>query len=135
MARAHPLFGAGLGGYWAEIPLYHHASGILTPQQAHNDYLELLASGGLIAIGLFLWFAVALWRTSRNALSKFTGIQRVYAVGAIIGIAGVAVHSLVDFGLHITSNALIFVMLLALLSLNPIKQRRSAQEHRSAAFN
>ncbi len=135
MARAHPVFGAGLGGYWAEIPLHHNASGVLTPQQAHNDYLELLASGGIIAVGLFIWFAVALLRISRSALSTFTSVQRVFAVGAVIGIAGVAVHSLVDFGLHITSNAVIFVMLLALLSVNPIGQRLSAQAHRNGAFN
>jgi O-antigen ligase len=135
MARAHPVFGAGLGGYWAEIPMYHNASGVLSPQQAHNDYLELLASGGIIAVGLFLWFAVAFFRVSRKALQRFTSLQRVFAAGAIIGIAGVAVHSMIEFGLHITSNAVIFVMLLAVLSLNPIKQRLSAQEHRSAAFN
>jgi O-antigen ligase len=135
MARAHPVFGAGLGGYWAEIPMYHNASGVLSPQQAHNDYLELLASGGIIAVGLFLWFAVAFFRVSRKALQRFTSLQRVFAAGAIIGIAGVAVHSMIEFGLHITSNAVIFVMLLAVLNLNPIKQRLSAQEHRSAAFN
>jgi O-antigen ligase len=135
MARTHPVFGAGLGGYWAEIPVYHNASGVLTPQQAHNDYLELFASGGIIAVALFLWFAVAFFRVSQNALHRFTELQRVFAVGAIIGIAGIAVHSMIEFGLHITSNAVIFVMLLAVLSLNPIKQRLSAQEHRRAAFN
>jgi O-antigen ligase len=135
MARAHPVFGAGLGGYWAEIAEYHNASGLLTPQQAHNDYLELVASGGIIAVVLFLWFAITLFRVSRHALNTLTGVQRVFAVGAIIGIAGVGVHSLIEFGLHITSNAVIFVMLLGLLSLNPIKQRLSAQEHRSASFN
>jgi O-antigen ligase len=135
MARAHPVFGAGLGGYWAEVPLYHDASGVLTPQQAHNDYLELLASAGIIGLILFCWFAVELFRISRKALGTFTGLQRVLAVGAMIGIAGVAFHSLVEFGLHITCNAFIFVMLLALLSLSPIKQRHTPQAHRSAAFN
>jgi len=135
MTRAHPIAGAGLGAYWAEIPAYHDASGVLSPQQGHNDYLELLASGGLIGLGLFAWFLVVLILTARNALARFTGIQRVFAVGAIIGIVGVGVHSLVDFGLHITGNALVFVMLLALLSVNKIDQRPAAQVHRSAAFN
>ena len=135
MTRAHPIAGAGLGAYWAEIPAYHDASGVLSPQQGHNDYLELLASGGFIGLGLFAWFLVALILTARNALARFTGIQRVFAVGAIIGIVGVGVHSLVDFGLHITGNALVFVMLFALLSVNKIDQRPAAQVHRSAAFN
>ena len=135
MARAHPIAGAGLGGYWAEIPVYHDASGILTPQQGHNDYLELLASGGLIGGAIFLWFVIVLVRRARAALASFTALQRVFAAGAIIGIVGGGVHRLVDFGLHITANGLVFVMLLGLISLKPIDQRVSAQEHRSAAFS
>jgi O-antigen ligase len=135
MARAHPIAGAGLGGYWAEFPVYHDASGVLTPQQAHNDYLELLASGGLIGAAIFVWFTFALVQQCRKALRTFTGIQRVIACGSIIGIFGVALHSLVEFGLHITANALAFVILLAILSLKNLNQRPLAQEHRTAAFN
>ncbi len=135
MVRAHPISGAGLGGYWAEIPAYHDASGVLTPQQAHNDYLELLASGGLIGAAVFIWFTVALVQQCRKALQTFNGLQRVIAFGSIIGIFGVAVHSLVEFGLHITCNALAFVILLSILSLNNLNQRAVAQEHRTAAFN
>jgi len=135
MARAHPIAGAGLGGYWAEIPVYHDASGVLSPQQAHNDYLELLASGGLIAAAIFVWFVFALVQQCRKALQTFTGFQRVIAFGSIIGIFGVALHSLIEFGLHITANAFAFVILLAVLSLKSLNQRPLAQEHRSAAFN
>ncbi len=134
MARAHPVFGAGLGAYWAEIPRYHDASGVLSPQQAHSEYLELLASGGVVGIALLAWFVVMLVRRIQNALVAYTGTQRVLAMGAVVGLVGVAVHSLVDFGLHITSNALLFVMLLALISMNPLDQRVQAQAHRSGAF-
>jgi hypothetical protein len=78
---------------------------------------------------------VALIQRTKHVLATFTGIQHVLAVGAIIGVIGVGVHSLVDFGLHITGNALVFVMLLGLLSAGRIDQRPGAQEHRSAAFN
>ena len=122
MARAHPIAGAGLGGYWAEIPVYHDASGVLTPQQAHNDYLELLASGGLIGTALFVWFVVALGQQCRRARLISNGFQRVIGYGSIIGILGVALHSLIEFGLHITANALAFVMLLSILSLNNLNQ-------------
>jgi O-antigen ligase len=131
MARAHPIAGAGFGAYWAEIPAYHDASGVLTPQQGHNDYLELLASGGLIGVGLLAWFLVGLIQTTRHALANFGGVQRTVAVGAVIGIVGVGVHSLVEFGLHITCNAAVFVMLLAILSMNKIDQRPPLQAQRS----
>jgi len=135
MARAHPIAGAGFGAFWAEIPVYHDASGVLTPQQAHSEYLEVLASGGLIGVGLFAWFIIAVVQRIPRALRTYTGVQRVLAVGSIIGLLGVAVHSLVDFGLHMMGNALVFVLLLAMLSLTPLDQRVMAQAHRKGSFN
>ena len=117
MFKAHPIMGAGFGGYWAEVPLFHQASGRLTPQQAHNDYLEVLASGGIAGVALLIWFAFAVVRHARNALTATDEFQRAVASGAIIALVGVAVHSVVDFGLHITVNALVFVALVAILSL------------------
>jgi O-antigen ligase len=121
MFKAHPIAGAGLGGYWAEVPVHHTASGVLTPQQAHNDYLELLSSGGVLAAALFVWFAVVLIRQARQSVTATHGFQRAIVLGAIISVAGVAVHSLVDFGLHITINALGFVILLGILSLKTFR--------------
>ena len=134
MARAHPIAGAGLGAFWAEIPLYHDASGLQTPQQAHNDYLELLASGGVIGAAIFVWFGVLLIRAGRRAAQNYADFQRAAALGAILGILGIGVHSLVDFGLHITINALVFMILLSILSLERMDQRPAAQAHRTATF-
>src|ERR1041385_6841450 len=50
MFAAHPITGVGLGGYWIGITEYHDAAGLMTPQEAHNDYLELLSSGGLVGL-------------------------------------------------------------------------------------
>ncbi len=135
MARAHPLSGVGLGGYWAAVPVFHDASGALTPQQAHNDYLELFASAGIFGVAILAWFFIELFRAARFAVNNFRGFQRASALGACLGILGIGVHSLVDFGLHITINALVFVMLLAILSLNKFDQRHAPQAHRNAAFN
>lgn len=128
MFKAHPIAGAGLGGFWAEVPVYHPASGVLTPQQTHNDYLELLASGGILGAVLFIWFAIALTRQARQSVNAGGGFQRAVLLGAIIGVVGVGVHSMVDFGLHITINALVFVVLLAIISLRTfaVKNRREA---------
>ena len=119
MFKAHPIAGVGLGGFWAEVPVYHPASGVLTPQQAHNDYLELLASSGILGAVLFIWFAVALIKQARQSVNASQGFQRAVLLGAIIGLVGVGVHSIVDFGLHITVNALVFVVLLAIISIRP----------------
>jgi O-antigen ligase len=120
MIKDHPLAGIGFGAYWIGITRYHHASGEITPQQAHNDYLELMASGGLIAAALVLWFAVILVRKARRRLALNRGTYRAASLGALTGIFGAAVHSFVDFGLHITVNALVFCVLIAIILLKEV---------------
>lgn len=112
MFGAHPVLGVGLGGYWIAITRYHDASGMLTPQEAHNDYLELLSSGGIVGFAIGIWFAWAVFKRVQKNLSSSDPFQRSVCFGALLGIAGVAVHSLVDFGLHMFANALIFLALI-----------------------
>lgn len=124
LIKDHPLAGVGFGGYWIAITKYHAASGEATPQEAHNDYLELLASGGVIGVAIGIWFTVALVRAARRKLKKphNTDAADTYAravtLGALAGILTVAVHSLVDFGLHITINALVFTVLVSIVCMN-----------------
>jgi O-antigen ligase len=114
MFAAHPILGVGLGGYWTGITAYHDASGRMTPQEAHNDYLELLSSGGLIGFAIGVWFVVMMVRMIRKNLSVDNGFKRAVRFGAVLGLAGVAAHSLVDFGLHILINAMVFITLVML---------------------
>ena len=112
MFAAHPIAGVGLGGYWIGITAYHDASGLMTPQEAHNDYLELLASGGVIGLALGVWFIVVVVRKTRENLRADVGYMRAVRLGAILGLVGVAAHSFVDFGLHILVNAVVFLTLI-----------------------
>jgi len=112
MFAAHPIVGVGLGGYWIGITAYHDASGLMTPQEAHNDYLELLSSAGLIGLALGVWFVVSVVRKTRENLLNDTGFMRAVRLGAVLGITGVAAHSLVDFGLHIMANAIVFLVVI-----------------------
>lgn len=130
MFAAHPILGVGLGGYWIGITAYHDASGLMTPQEAHNDYLELLSSGGVIGFVLGVWFVVAVVRRARQNLIEDVGYMRAVRFGAILGIVGVAAHSLVDFGLHIIVNAVVFMMLImfATTEFSPAKAQRRKEE-------
>jgi O-antigen ligase len=118
MFAAHPIVGAGLGSYWIGITAYHDASGLMTPQEAHNDYLELLSSGGLIGLALGAWFAVAVIRAGHKNLFADTGFMGAVRFGAVLGIAGVAAHSLVDFGLHMIANAVVFLALIMMATVS-----------------
>jgi O-antigen ligase len=153
LIKEHPIAGVGFGGYWIAITKYHAASGEITPQEAHNDYLELLASGGVVGLAIGIWFVFALVQTARDQLrqpgggrergsSKGEGetrkgeggtgkgeavvddnsawsnsFARAATIGALVGILTVAVHSLVDFGLHITINAAVFTVLIAIVAM------------------
>ncbi|MGI8897564.1 MAG: O-antigen ligase family protein [Pyrinomonadaceae bacterium] len=114
MAKAHPIAGVGMGGYWVAIPVYHDASGTLVPQEAHNDYLELLASGGIIGAALGIWFCSVLFKRTWTSLRSPSRFRRATSFGAALGIVGVGVHSLFDFGLHMIVNALIFITLIVI---------------------
>ena len=130
MFAAHPVLGVGLGGYWIGITAYHDASGLMTPQEAHNDYLELLSSGGIVGFALGVWFVVAVIRKARENLLVDAGYMRAVRLGAILGIAGVAAHSLVDFGLHIITNAVVFLTLImiATTDISPATAQRRKEE-------
>lgn len=120
MIKDHPFTGVGFAGYATAIPKYHRASGDVTPQEAHNDYLELLASGGLIAMGICIWFVKNFIRAARSQLSAGdpstkVPFLRAAKLGALAGILTVGIHSLVDFGLHIPINAIVFTALLSIV--------------------
>jgi O-antigen ligase len=118
MFAAHPVLGVGLGGYWIGITAYHDASGLMTPQEAHNDYLELLSSGGLIGFALGMWFVVVVVRATHKNLFTDAGFMAAVRFGAVLGIAGVAAHSLVDFGLHMIANAAVFLTLIMMATVS-----------------
>jgi O-antigen ligase len=117
LIKSHPLAGSGFGAYKAAIPAHHRASGEMIPEEAHNDYLELWASGGLIGCLLAAWFVMVFLKTARARLRTAEPIHRAACYGALAGLFGAAVHSLVDFGLHITINALVFAALTGIATL------------------
>jgi O-antigen ligase len=110
----HPVFGVGFGAYPIAITRYDRSNGKWTLQQAHNEYLEILAGGGLIALTLFSIFAVIVVCKALHNFRSDNAVVSSSCFGALIGIFGVMIHSVVDFGLHIMVNALIFVFLIVI---------------------
>lgn len=114
LAKDHPLVGVGFGAYWIAITNTHRASGEFTPQEAHNDYLELLASGGVVGAALALWFIVLFLKALVIRSRDFAAGLPAHATGALAGMFAVALHSVTDFGLHVTINSMVFVLLLVI---------------------
>jgi O-antigen ligase len=116
LVRDFPLFGSGLGTFAAAYPAYEKQGG---PERllvhAHNDYLESLAELGLIGTALLLGLVLLLagraflvWRGRRNPEVK--GI----ALGGIVSLAGMGLHAVTDFNLHVPANVILFTVVLAL---------------------
>jgi hypothetical protein len=118
LIKDHPVAGVGFGGYWAALPEYYDSSGGWTVREAHNDYMELLASGGIIGAGLGLWFGFSFLKRASKQLQSLDPFRRAACYGAAVGLFGIACHSLVDFGLHITVNSLVCIALIVVATVD-----------------
>ncbi len=118
MIKEHPLLGTGLGAFSAVYTRHDTGSGMYRLEQAHNDYLQILTDGGVVGALLALAFVVVLFRQGFRRLQSRDKFRRGVALGALTGCAGALVHSAFDFTLHTTANALLFLLLAALATMN-----------------
>ncbi|HYP52364.1 MAG TPA: O-antigen ligase family protein, partial [Pyrinomonadaceae bacterium] len=113
--KDHPLVGVGLGGFGLAYSRYDTGNGVLFRlEQAHNDYLQLLTDAGVVGFLLGLFFVFVLFRTGLRRMNSQSKFRRGVALGGLAGCFAVLVHSLFDFTLHTTANALLFLVLAAL---------------------
>lgn len=125
MFAEQPFTGVGFGGYWIAYSRYHEGSGGFVAQEAHNDYLEVLASGGIVGATLVALFLFLLVRQSLPRLRSGSPFARAAAFGALTGLFGVCVHSLGEFGLHIPSNAFAALALVAAAAARPVGSQKT----------
>lgn len=114
----HPLTGVGLGAFPTVYPSYGSSSSRYERvEQVHNDYLQLLTDGGLVAglIGAsaLIWLLSTWVKGLRADLSRRADWLPILT-GASIAVLGLLIHSLLDFNLQIPANALLFLMIVAL---------------------
>jgi O-antigen ligase len=135
MWRDHFWWGVGPAHYDYRFRKYRPQTIQLSPDRAHNDYLNLVtdwgAVGGLIVLAGMMVFGAGLKKTwkyvrpSENDFGRGLSNRFAFFLGASTGLLALTVHSAVDFNLHIPANAILGVTLLALLSSN----LRFATEH------
>jgi O-antigen ligase len=111
-----PVTGTGFGTFLDIFPNYKSFADSLIYDHAHNDYLELLSDGGLIAFFLAAWFVMAVLGNGwRMIFRRHERLSVLTAIGAFSGIAGLLFFSLTDFNLHNWANSLYFFLLCGLL--------------------
>ena len=133
MIKANPVVGTGLGAYGVIYTRYDTRNGLYRLEQAHNDYLQVFSDAGVVGGVLAFAFVVILFvRGFRRARTR-DDFRRGVALASLGGCFAVLVHSFFDFTLHTTSNALLFLVLAALATLNgrvedaPRRRRRSSE--------
>jgi O-antigen ligase len=115
--KHHPFIGSGLGSFGVIYTRYDSRNGLYRLEQAHNDYLQILADAGIIGGLLGLAFLVLLFSKGFARRSTDDKFRRGVATGALAGCFAVLVHSAFDFTLHTTSNALLFLVLAGMATL------------------
>jgi O-antigen ligase len=125
-----PIFGTGLGTYAQAMLLYQTDGRDVMYAEAHNDYIQLAAEGGLI-VGvpvLVLLGVMAMTIRRRFRSGDDDPMTSWIRAGSLAGLAGIAAQSVVEFSLQMPGNAVMFVLLLALALHRP--SRRSIDAHR-----
>lgn len=116
IVRDNWLLGAGLGAFPQAYTRYDPTGGFGRVEQAHNDYLQLIADAGLIGLAIAVLFAVGFFMAGRRGLAAENDYRRGAALAAFVGCFGVLVHSIFDFVLHITAVSVMFSLMLACLA-------------------
>ena len=102
MAQEHPWTGVGLGNWATAYPAYATSDNGTFANQAHNDWTQWAAEGGVPM--LLLMALLALW-----ALPK--AVQSIWGIGVI----AIFLHCWVDYPIERIGLATLFFVLLAAL--------------------
>ena len=119
MIRDKPLLGVGMGNWSTAYPAYATFDNGYFANQAHNDWTQWAAEGGLPFA--FLILSVAIW-----------SVPRALRTGWGAGVIFVFLHCLVDYPIQRIGVALVFFSLIAAIA-SPEESREPAAPRRSAA--
>lgn len=115
----HPILGAGLEAFGVAFTRFDTWNGAFRVEQAHNDYLQMLADAGVAGFACLAAFLFLLFRGGLAVIRNSTNpARRSVAVGALAGCFGIAVHSFFDFPLRTPSNAYFFLLLAAMATVS-----------------
>ncbi len=111
----YPILGVGLNAFGTAFPNYDTWNGTFRIEQAHNDYLQMLAEAGILGFISIAAFVFLLFKKGLRTIAKSTdNFRRSTAIGALAGCFGILLHSFFDFPLRTPSNAFFFLILVVI---------------------
>ena len=122
-----PVLGSGLGTFQALYPAYEESSTPPLFEHAHNDYLEYMAElgglGFLLLLGgvlSMLVFSFLVWKVRQHP-----GVRGL-ALGGMVAVVVMLLHSITDFNLHIPANMMLFAVVVSLTIATAFYKRNTA---------
>jgi O-antigen ligase len=130
--RRYPVTGTGLGSFRESFPMVQPAGLEGSWWHAHNDLLEMLATGGVVGLGLLLLGLVALvLRLDRSLRRGSRSEDRAAGLAALGALATLGVHELFDFGLTMPGNWVPAVAVCGMAVAVSVRESRSPDGARS----
>jgi O-antigen ligase len=122
--RDFPLVGTGLNTYGIAMLKYQTLDDRVRYIEAHNDYLQAAAEGGIMLGIPALALAVAVIVEIRRRFREKRDDTRTHwlRIGSVCGLAAIAFQSIFDFTLQMPGAAVMFMMLVALAIHHPHQQ-------------
>ncbi len=110
MIRDFFITGSGFGTYEFAFPAYRSVPDeAIIFDHAHNDYVELLATGGLIGFLLVAWFVLSIIIHAVQILRKRRErYNLLLTIAALTAIIALLLHSVIDFQMYNGANGLYF---------------------------
>lgn len=138
VATDFPVVGTGLNTYWAAALFYQRHELSYFFAQAHNDYLQLLAEGGVLVALPALVCVVVFVRDARRVMQEERGGTSWWLrAGAVTSLVAIACQEVVEFSLQMPGNAALFAVVCAVAlhrsprtSNRPIRGVRSQPDER-----
>lgn len=138
--KARPLLGWGLGTFGYIFYRYNFPVSGTIAQYAkvtrftHNEFIQLGAEAGLIALFLFIGMLVVIfkkgvkdWRDSKDDSVKPDVSRRWLIIGPLAGSVGILTHGLVDFNLHLPAISILLVFFAAMIMNNRFIQENQPE--------
>ena len=121
MFRQRPILGWGLGCFPIAYPQFRTFYTNFFVNQAHDDYLQLLVEMGLLGFGTVIWYLVVLVRKASPKIKNWhSEVGGAVTLACLLGVAGILVHSAVDFNLEIPANAALFYVFCVIAAADPM---------------
>ena len=123
--KDHFWWGAGPGHFNERFAAYRPEIVQASPGWVHNDYLNTLADWGVVGAVLVLaawvflyWGAFKTWHFVRRAndIASKPSSRGALILWGGIGLSAVLFHALVDFNMHVPANALVTIVMMALVT-------------------